>query len=77
MVALICWPGIDGVPPSWPAEICAFCAVIAEAMSLGVSLNLSSRFGSSQTRIAYCEPNTCTVPTPLTRLIGSRRLATT
>ena len=28
-VALSCWPGIAGVPPSWPTATCAFCARIA------------------------------------------------
>ncbi len=33
--------------------------------STGVRLYLFSRLPSSQTRIAYCAPNSCTSPTPL------------
>ena len=45
------------------------------AISAGVSRYTSSLFGSSHMRIAYCAPNTCTEPTPGTRLTGSTRFA--
>ena len=40
MVADIGCPAMAGVPPSWPAETCAFCASIAARTSAGVSEKL-------------------------------------
>ena len=48
-----------------------FWAWIAEVTSPVVSPKRLSLSGSSQIRIAYCEPNTVTSPTPSTREIGS------
>jgi hypothetical protein len=76
-VALSCWPGTAGAPPNCPAETCAFCARIASLTSSGVSRNDASLSGSSQMRIAYGVPNTCTSPTPETRLIGSSSVEAT
>ena len=71
MVAVSRWPSTAGSPPSWPAEICAFCAMTAPWTSSGVIRYCVSRSGLSQIRIAYCEPNAFTSPTPGTRLIWS------
>ena len=60
------WGAWTAVGPASP-----FCAVIAAVTSTGVRLKFVSLFGSSHTRIAYCEPNSVTVPTPSIRLIGS------
>ena len=57
--------------PSWPADTWAFCACTAKVTSAMVSWKLLSFIGSTQMRIAYCEPNTWKLPTPLMRLIGS------
>ena len=64
-------PGTAGVPPSCPAETCAFCACSATRTSAGVRRYLVSFDGSSQMRIAYCPPKICTSPTPVTRDSGS------
>ncbi|MNV49032.1 hypothetical protein D3C71_1409700 [compost metagenome] len=77
MVALSCWLAVDGSPPSCPAETCAFCAWMAFFTSSGVRLKLLSLLGSSQMRMAYCEPNSMVSPTPSTRLMGSCTLAAT
>ncbi len=74
MVAFSVVPGTAGVPPSWPAETWAFWARIAAITSAGVRLWEASLSGSSQMRMAYWAPNSCTSPTPSTRLIGSCRL---
>ena len=37
-VKLISWPGVEGRPPIWPAEISAFWASIAALTSAGVRL---------------------------------------
>ncbi len=76
MVAVSCWPGEAGRPPSWPEEICTFCAWMALFTSTGVSAKLFSLAGSSQMRMAYCEPNTWKSPTPLVRDSGSWMLET-
>ncbi|MNT34069.1 hypothetical protein D3C72_1700260 [compost metagenome] len=76
-VAFSCWPLTDGVPPSSPADTSAFCACTAVITSAGVRLKLCSLAGSSQIRMAYCEPNRVTSPTPATRLSGSTTLAAT
>ena len=65
-----------GCAPIWPAGTCAFCAVIAATTSLGISAKLCSLNGSSQTRIAYCAPNTVMSPTPGRRPIGSCNVET-
>jgi len=57
--------------PICPAETCAFCACTAEVTSAMVSWKLLSFIGSTQMRIAYCEPNSWKLPTPLMRAIGS------
>ena len=75
-VALSIWPRAAGNPPIWPAATWVFCAWIAAITSLGISLKLRQLGGSSQMRIAYCEPNTLTSPTPGSRPIGSCRLET-
>src|SRR5690554_4699579 len=49
---------------------------MARRTSVGVRPNLFRRAGSSQIRIAYCEPNTTTSPTPVTRDSGSCTLET-
>jgi hypothetical protein len=46
----------EGVMPTSPAEICAFCAVSALITSWGISLTAASRVGSSQMRMAYWVP---------------------
>ncbi len=66
-----------GVPPSWPPEICTFCASRASVTSTGMSEKLFSLFGSSQIRIAYWVPNTVMLPTPSSRLTGSWMCETT
>jgi hypothetical protein len=71
MVAVRRCPSTAGRPPSCPAETCAFWACSALETSIGVSRYLASRDGSSQIRMAYCEPKVVTSPTPDTRLIGS------
>ncbi len=71
MVACSTWPGTDGVPPSEPPATCTFCACKAVCTSTGVRPKLVSLLASSQIRIAYCEPNSVTVPTPSIRLTGS------
>nr|WP_276602871.1 hypothetical protein [Nannocystis pusilla] len=77
IVALSCWPLTCGRPPNCPADTCAFWAWIAALTSSGVILYEMSLSGFSQIRIAYCEPNACTSPTPGTRLIGSCSADTT
>jgi hypothetical protein len=37
MVALICWPSMAGVPPSWPTATWAFWAWMAATTSDGAS----------------------------------------
>ncbi len=71
IVALRVWPWTAGVPPSWPPEICTFCARIASVTSSGVSAKLVSLTGSSQMRIAYWVPNRFMLPTPGMRESGS------
>ena len=77
IAAVSCWFCTAGVPPSWPPEICTFCACSAAVTSSGARAKLLSLFGSSQMRIAYCEPKMLRLPTPLTRLIGSWTFDTT
>ncbi len=69
MVAVRRCPSTAGRPPSWPAEICAFCAWTALETSSGVSRYFVSWWGLSQIRIAYCEPKVTTSPTPEIRLM--------
>ncbi len=71
MVAVSRCPSTAGSPPSWPADTWAFWACSAFETSIGVIRYLASRAGSSQIRMAYCEPKVVTSPTPDTRLIGS------
>ncbi|MNN08155.1 hypothetical protein D3C81_1210040 [compost metagenome] len=44
---------------------------MAVLTSIGVRLKLFNLAGSSQIRMAYCEPNTWKSPTPAVREIGS------
>jgi len=37
IVAVRRWPGVAGVPPSWPPATCTFCAWIAAVTSTGVN----------------------------------------
>ncbi len=46
----------EGVPPSCPTAICAFCDSMASVTSLAVIWKLLSFAGSSQIRMEYCEP---------------------
>ena len=52
MVALSCCSPTAGRAPSWPADTCAFCALMALPMSDGMSAYFSSLPGSSHTRMA-------------------------
>ncbi len=64
------------MPPNCPAETWAFWITMAACTSEGVSLKLLSFVGSSQMRMAYWAPKTCTSPTPVTRDSGSCTEAT-
>ncbi|MNR57969.1 hypothetical protein D3C85_1788580 [compost metagenome] len=75
--AFSCCPGTGGIPPSCPAAIWLFCSVMDEVTSEVVNWKLFSLFGSSQIRMAYWAPNSCTSPTPDERLIGSLMLEAT
>ncbi len=50
---------------------------MAAAMSVLVKPKLLSFSGSSHTRIAYCDPNICTSPTPCVRFSWSRMFVAT
>ncbi len=56
-----------GTPPTSPAATSVFWLRIAEMMSPGINPTDASRSGSSQTRIAYGDPNTLVSPTPSIR----------
>ncbi len=65
------WPWTVGRPPSWPAATWAFWATIAFATSVTVICRFAILSGSSQIRMAYCEPNNWVSPTPVIRPTGS------
>jgi hypothetical protein len=56
-----------GNAPICPAETWAFCACRAAVTSAARQGILVQLGGSSQMRIAYCEPKICVSPTPETR----------
>ena len=71
---LISCPCMAGSMPNCPTGTSVFCAsmaLITEAEETEKSLSL---FGSSQMRMAYCEPNKSASPTPLMRLTGSNNV---
>ena len=56
-----------GCSPRPPPAVWLFCSVMALSTCEGESPNPASFDGSSQIRIAYCDPKSWTSPTPLTR----------
>ena len=62
----------SGSAPTWPATICKFCLLIADATVSGVIPIAVIFCGSNQTRIAYSfKPKIVMLPTPGTRLSSS------
>jgi hypothetical protein len=69
-----CWFFGTGNAPICPAGACWFCSLIAWKTSVGEMPRRDMRSGLSHTRMPNSAPNTCTLPTPLTRLIASTTL---
>ena len=63
-----------GRAPICPAGACRFCSFTAWKTSVGEMPRRDMRSGLSHSRMPNSEPNTCTSPTPLMRLIDSTTL---
>ena len=67
MVALMVWPVFEGKSPKVPGATWAFCARMAVLTSLADKFKPCNLAGSIHTRMAFSEPNTCTLPMPSIR----------